>query len=60
MYGKLPVARCPRPLSSDTSVWSAPMRAVDNSVFDGDRSENEDTVAVVLHRRFELQPLNSD
>ena len=43
-----------------TSVWRAPMRAVDNSVFDGDRSENEDTVAVVLHRRFELQPLNSD
>ena len=25
-----------------TSVWRAPMRAVDNSVFDGDRSENED------------------
>ena len=47
-------------LSFPTSVWRAPMRAVDNSVFDGDRSENEDTVAVVLHRRFELQPLNSD
>ena len=47
-------------VTTEYSVWRAPMRAVDNSVFDGDRSENEDTVAVVLHGRFELQPLNSD